>query len=178
MAEVRVTKEPKTEYLPTWFGFEAPFARNFFATSPFGFLKFFSDEANRILGYKPATTPPEVWSPAIEVKQEKGRLLVIAELPGVNFEDVKAHVVGDALVIEGERKFEKEEKRGEYFHTERRYGRFYRAIPLPEGANVEKASASFNNGVLTVALPVPEVVPKAREIPVTKGAPVKTETTH
>jgi HSP20 family protein len=112
------------------------------------------------------------------VKEEKGKLLVTAELPGVNYEDVKVHFTGDALVVEGERKYEKEEKREGYFHTERSYGRFYRAFPVPEGANAEKATARFNNGVLNVVIPIPEILPKTREIPVTEGAPVTAETTH
>jgi HSP20 family protein len=96
--------------------------------------------------------------------------LVTAELPGVSYEDVKVYFTGDALVLEGERKC--------YFHTERSYGRFYRAIPVPEGANAEKATAQFNNGVLKVVIPIPEIVSKMREIPVTEGAPSKVETTH
>jgi HSP20 family protein len=62
--------------------------------------------------------------------------------------------------------------------TERSYGRFYRTIPVPEGANADKATAQFNNGVLKVVIPIPEILPKIREIPVTEGAPAKTEATH
>jgi HSP20 family protein len=181
MAEVRVTKEPKAEYYPApgWFGFDTPFMRgNLFGMRPFSLLKYVTEEADRMFGYKPAIAPPEVWRPAIEVKEEKGRLLVTAELPGVSYEDVKVHVSGDALVVEGERKYEKEEKREGYFHTERNYGRFYRAIPMPERADTDKATASFHNGVLNVAVPVPEILPKAREIPVKEGAAAKAETAH
>jgi HSP20 family molecular chaperone IbpA len=49
---------------------------------------------------------------------------------------------------------------------------------VPEGANAEKATARFNNGVLNVVIPIPEILPKTREIPVTEGAPVTAETTH
>jgi HSP20 family protein len=112
------------------------------------------------------------------VKEEKGKLLVTAELPGVNYKDVKVHFTGDALVVEGERKYEKEEKKEGYFHTERRFGRFYRAIPMPEGASGDQATAQFNNGVLNVIIPIPEILPKTREIPVTEGAPGTAATTH
>jgi len=131
-----------------------------------------------MFGYKTAIAPPDAWRPAIEVKEDKGNLFVTAQLPGVNYKDVKVHFTGEALVVEGERKYEKEEKRGGYFHTERSYGRFYRAIPVPEGAAADKATAQFNNGVLNVVLPIPEILPKIREIPVTEGAPAKAETTH
>ena len=181
MAEVRVTKEPKTAHTETfpWFGLEAPLIRSgFFGVNPFTLMKHFTEEADRMFGYKTAIAPPDAWRPAIEVKEEKGNLLVTAELPGVKKEDVRVHVRGDALVVEGERKYEKEEKREGYFHTERSYGRFYRAIPLPELADVGKATARFNNGVLNVAIPIPEITPKTREIPVAEGAPAKAETTH
>jgi len=181
MTEVKVTKEPKTEYtgLAPWFGLNAPLIRRgFFGVNPFALMKHFTEEADRMFGYKAATAPPDAWCPAIEVKEEKGNLFVTAELPGVNYEDVKVRFTGDALVVEGERKYEKEEKREGYFHTERSYGRFYRTIPVPEGANAEKATAQFNNGVLSVVIPIPEILPKIREIPVTEGVPAKVETTH
>jgi len=182
MAEVIVTKEPKMEYATTspWFGLETPFTRGGpFGLRPFTWMKYFTEEMDRMFGYKPMTAPFGVWSPAIEVKHEKGKLLVTAELPGVKTQDLKVHVTEDALVVEGERKYEKEEKREGYFHTERSYGRFYRAIPTPAGANAEKATASFNNGVLNVVIPILEALPpKAREVPVTEGAPAKAETTH
>jgi len=181
MTEVKVTKEPKTEYseMSPKFGLEAPSIRGgFFGVNPFTLMKHFSEEVDRMFRYKTAIAPPDVWRPAIEVKEEKGDLLFTAELPGVNYGDVKVHFTGDALVVEGERKYEKDEKREGYFHTERSYGRFYRAIPVPEGADADKATARFNNGVLTVVIPVPEILTKIREIPVTEGAPAKVETTH
>ena len=181
MTEVKVTKDPKTEYteMSPWFGFEAPLIRRgFFGANPFTLMKHFTEEVDRMFGYKTAIAPPDAWRPAIEVKEDKGNLFVTAELPGVNYEDVKVHFNGEALVVEGERKYEKEEKREGYFHTERSYGRFYRAIPVPEGADADKATAKFNNGVLNVVIPIPEILPKMREIPVTEGASVKAETTH
>lgn len=106
------------------------------------------------------------WSPAVEVTEKNGHLQVHAELPGLKPEDVKIEVADDSLIIEGERKFEHEEKKKGAFRSERHYGRFYRQIPLPEGANVDQAKAEFNNGVLEVTLPVPEQKSKRREIPI------------
>jgi HSP20 family protein len=181
MAEVRITKEPKTECCEpsSRFGYGAPFMPGDpFGLRPFAWMKHFTEEMDRMFGYKTMAAPPEAWRPTIEVKEEKGNLLVTAELPGVNYEDIKVHFTGDALVVGGERKYETEEKRKGYLHTERRYGRFYRAIPMPEGANAEKATAWFNNGVLNVVIPFPEILPKTREIPVTEGAPAEAATTH
>ena len=81
MAEVRVTKEPKTEYteMSPWFGFEAPLTRgSFFGVSPFALMKHFTDEVDRVFGYKTAIAPNGAWRPAIEVKEDKGNLFVTA----------------------------------------------------------------------------------------------------
>jgi HSP20 family molecular chaperone IbpA len=124
---------------------------NPFGTDPFALMRRFAETA---------------WHPAVDVRREKGNLLVHAELPGLKKEDVKVAITGDLLEIEGERKAETEEKRSGYIHTERNYGKFYRAIALPERANADKASAEFTDGVLTITVPVPEVVRTAKEIPV------------
>ena len=176
MAEVTVTKkEPKAVEPFGWFDFESPFTRSgLFGVRPFTWMKHFTEEMDRAF----KAVPGEVWRPTIEVREEKGKLLVTAELPGMKPEDVKVHFTDGALVVEGERKFEKEEKREGYFHTERSYGRFYRAIPMPEGTDAEKATANFHNGMLEVMVPIPEMKTHTREIPVTKGEAAKTETTH
>jgi HSP20 family protein len=74
-----------------------------------------------------------------------------------------------ALIIQGERKFEEQENQRGVQRTERRYGRFYRSIPLPDGADVEQARATFQNGVLEIAVPVPAAQNKRREIPIGAG---------
>jgi HSP20 family molecular chaperone IbpA len=151
MAEARIarTENPKYEVVP----FLGPdFLRtNMFGADPFALMRRFADTA---------------WHPAIDVRREKGKLLVHAELPGLKKEDVRVAITGDLLEIEGERKLETEERRNGYVHAERNYGKFYRAIALPERANAEKASAEFTDGVLTIAIPIPEVNRTAKEIPV------------
>src|SRR5260370_40309011 len=87
MAEVRITKEPKAEYVEPspWFGLETPLMRGgLFGLRPFAFMKHFTEEMDRALGYKTMAAPPEVWRPTIEVKEEKSKLVVAAELPGAN----------------------------------------------------------------------------------------------
>jgi HSP20 family protein len=61
-------------------------------------------------------------------------------------EDVRVEVTNDQLVIQGERKYEQEENKEGLYRSERRYGHFYHAIPLPDGANTEQAKAEFKNG--------------------------------
>jgi HSP20 family protein len=174
MAQLEVKKSGggETEALTRWPGFDMPlFSGSLFHMNPFALMRRFTEEMDR--AFTGAGAEPDVWAPAIEVKQEGGKFLVSAELPGLKKEDVKVQVTGDALILEGERKQEKEEKREGYYRSERSYGRFYRSIPLPEGANLDKASAEFTNGVLEVAIPVPESKQKPREIPVQEAPKVK-----
>lgn len=72
-----------------------------------------------------------------------------------------------SLTIEGERKFETEEKKEGYFRSERSYGHFFRSVPLPETAKFEEVKAELKNGVLEMVIPVPEAKPNRRHIPVT-----------
>jgi HSP20 family protein len=95
------------------------------------------------------------WSPQVEVFEQGGRLVVRADVPGLKKEDLKVEVTNDALILQGERKQEREDTREGFYHTERSYGRFYRAIPLPQGASAEGATASFKDGVLEVSLKAP-----------------------
>lgn len=110
-----------------------------------------------------------IWVPAIEIDYKDGNLVVSAELPGLGEGDVDVQIVNDTLVIQGERKDEREEEERGARRTEIRYGRFYRAIPLPEGAQVDQARAEFNNGLLRVTIPAPQA-PNVRRIPVQAGS--------
>jgi len=173
MAEVAVVKQPKQDApeLTRWLGFETPLFRgNLFSVNPFALMKRFTEEMDQAFGHTPAAANGAAWCPVIEVKEKEGKLLVTAELPGLKKEDVKVHVDGDSLVVEGERKQEKEEKREGYYHSERSYGKFYRSIPLPEGAKTDQTAAQFNNGVLEVTVPIPEVKTKRQDVPVQEGA--------
>ncbi len=147
---------------------------DFFSADPFSMMRRFREEMDRsfarFFGGTESGSETGVWTPAIEVAQRNGQLQVHAELPGLKPEDVKIEVTDDALVIHGERKFEHEENKGGVYRSERRYGQFYREIPLPEGANVEQAKAQFNNGVLEVSLPVPEQKSNRRTIPIESGS--------
>ena len=72
------------------------------------------------------------WVPPVEVFERDRRMIVRAELPGIKKEEVAVTFVDGALTIEGERKLENEEKKNEWYRTERMYGTFARTIPLPE----------------------------------------------
>jgi HSP20 family protein len=104
--------------------------------------------------------------PQIEINERDGKLIVTADLPGMKKDDVRVEVVDNNLIIEGERRQERKEDREGYFVTERTYGKFYRAIPLPEGVNPENAKATFHDGVLELTLDTPKKKTSARAIPI------------
>jgi HSP20 family protein len=171
MAEVNVMKQakPETTDLGRWF--EAPLFRgNLFSMNPFALMKQFTEEMDRAFHRMPAAEGEKAWAPAIEVKEKEGKLVFTAELAGLRPEDVKVHIDGDTLVMEGERKHEKEEKREGYFHSERSYGKFFRSFLLPEGAKADLTAAHFNNGVLEVTVPLADVKAKRQEVPVQEAA--------
>lgn len=113
---------------------------------------------------------PAEWSPRIEVTEREGQLVVKAELPGMTKDDVSVELTDESLTIQGERRQEKKESRDGYLYNECTYGRFFRAIPLPEGAETQKATAQFVSGVLEVAMPYAHKNDKkARRIEVREG---------
>lgn len=97
-----------------------------------------------------------LWAPQVEVGQRGDRFVVRADLPGIDKDDVHVEVDNDVLTISGERRTEQQDERNGIFRSERSYGSFYRAIPLPEGVNADQCDAKFNDGVLEISLPLPK----------------------
>jgi HSP20 family protein len=93
-------------------------------------------------------------SPSIDVKEDdKGNIVVNADIPGVEKGDINITVKGDMLEISAEKKEEKEEKEEGYIRRERRYRKFYRSIPLPAEVDRDKVEAEVKDGVLTISMP-------------------------
>lgn len=88
-----------------------------------------------------------------ELEETSTDVLVRVELPGMDKDDCQVTIEGNVLYLSGEKHFERETDDSIYHVMERAYGAFQRSIPLPRHVNVEKAEASFKNGVLTVRLP-------------------------
>lgn len=103
------------------------------------------------------------WLPTVDVAETKEKLVVKADLPGVDKKDVKVSVSGDLLTIKGEKKKEEEEKDEQHYCVERYYGSFQRVIPLPANVKSDKVKANFDKGVLKVTLPKVEEA-KQKEI--------------
>lgn len=94
------------------------------------------------------------WSLLAGELEETGKdILVRVELPGMDKDECQIRIEGNVLYLSGEKRFERETNDSTYHIMERAYGAFRRAIPLPQNVNIDKAEASFKNGVLTVRLP-------------------------
>ncbi|MBT8446478.1 MAG: Hsp20/alpha crystallin family protein [Gammaproteobacteria bacterium] len=90
---------------------------------------------------------------AAEVFDSDDKIVVRLEAPGMDNEDFDIQVHDDYLVVQGEKQVEQEHRRGHYRITECAYGRFERAIPLPENVDADRATANYRNGILRVELP-------------------------
>ena len=96
------------------------------------------------------------WTPALDVYEEKDHFIVKAELPGLKKEDIEVSFHDGGLSISGERKSETKHEDAEVYPAERFFGRFQRTVTLPTPVAVDKARASYQDGVLTVTLPKTE----------------------
>lgn len=105
------------------------------------------------------------WLPTLEISEDEKAFTVKAEIPGVDPDDLDISVRGDVLELSGQKKEESEERRKGYFHSERRYGSFRRAIPLPSPVDQDAITAEYDRGVLSVRLPKAEKA-MAKRIPV------------
>lgn len=108
--------------------------------------------------------------PRIDMSETDGEVDIDAELPGLTEKDIDVTLSGDTLIIRGEKKGEREERKKNYHVSERSYGSFSRAIPLPFEADPGNVTAKFDNGVLHIAIPKPpEAAAKTAKIPVKGG---------
>jgi len=145
------------------YGFREPFG-----SGPMWMMRRFSEEMDRFFANSISRFRggEGMWSPAIEVRERDGNLEITAELPGMKKEDLKVECTDEGLIIEGEKHQEHQETEGEFFRSERSYGRFYRRIPLPAGVEPDKVRAEFKDGILRVSVPVPEGKRQGRSVPI------------
>ena len=89
----------------------------------------------------------------LDVKETAKEYVITAELPGVKPHDVELKIVGDNLILHGEKHAEKEEKESNYYRLERSYGSFQRILPIPVNVDRDAIQATTNHGVLRISLP-------------------------
>jgi HSP20 family protein len=158
---------------------------------PFALMRRFSEEMDRLFGDfgtgrswleapggRGLGFPQAQWAPPIEiferdnqlvVRADLNQLVVRADLPGLSKDDIEIETTDNMLTIAGERREEREETRGGYRHSERRYGRFSRSISLPEGVNAEDVRAAFENRVLEITVPMPQRERREQRIAIQEG---------
>jgi HSP20 family protein len=106
------------------------------------------------------------WIPAVDVKEEENRFLIIADVPGVEPADIKVHMEKGMLSIEGERHEEHKEEKEGYKRIERVSGSFNRRFNLPDTADADNITAKSRNGTLEISIPKREAPSKSRRITV------------
>lgn len=105
------------------------------------------------------------WSPAVDIKEEAGRFLITADVPGVDPKNIEITMDNGVLTIKGERQSEAREEKEGYKRVERVSGTFYRRFSLPDTADAERIEAKGKDGVLEVILPKHEkVLPRKIEV--------------
>lgn len=93
------------------------------------------------------------WAPAVDIKEEDDRFLVLADIPGVDPDDIEVSMENGILSIKGERKSEHTEEKEGYKRIERSYGSFHRRFTLPESADPDGIAAKSKHGALEVIIP-------------------------
>lgn len=112
------------------------------------------------------------WAPPVDIAEEKDRIVITAELPGFQEDQIDIQSENGMLTLRGERKFEKEHDGKSYHRVERSYGQFVRSFSLPNNVDREKIKADFSNGLLRVELPKREDA-KPRTIRISAGGAEK-----
>ena len=107
------------------------------------------------------------WAPAVDIKEDDKAFTLLADIPGVDPDDIEVTMEKGVLTIKGERQSEKKTEEENYKRVERQYGVFYRRFTLPDSANAEGIEAHSEHGVLKITIPKQEVA-QSRRISVKK----------
>jgi len=131
--------------------------------------RFFREVFSPVSGEGEVST--RTWAPPVDIYENGDSVVLKAELPGINPDDVEIRVEDNTLYLKGERKFEKDVKEQNYHRVERSYGTFTRSFSLPNSVDADKVVANYKDGVLTLTMPKKEEAkPKTIKINVSKAA--------
>jgi HSP20 family protein len=119
----------------------------------------FQTDINRVFdaffGGRTANGVTRRWVPAMDLAETDDHLVLKADLPGLDADDVEIEVQDGVLTVSGDRKTEHESSSNGYHRVERSYGRFSRSLSLPQGIDAGQVQAEFDKGVLEVRIPKP-----------------------
>jgi HSP20 family protein len=119
------------------------------------------------------------FAPAVDVYEDEHKVTLKIEVPGIDEKDIDVRVENNTLTVHGERRIEKEEKEENYRRVERQYGSFTRNFNLPPTVDTENVSATYDKGVLKIALPKKaEAKPKQIKVNVGSGKSLEGKTTE
>lgn len=131
--------------------------------SPFDEFQRFYDDINRFFGRSLAESGQGLdlpffghRGPAVDLSETQNEIVLHAEIPGVNPDDLDITITEDSITLRGEVKQEINADERGYRRVERRYGSFYRSIPFPSMVKHDQATASYRNGILEVRIPKAE----------------------
>lgn len=94
-----------------------------------------------------------MFTPAMDIYEDDNNFVASIEVPGMEPDDIEINVSGNTLTVSGEKKEESESRREGVYRSERRYGRFFRALELPDGVDADNVAAEYDNGVLKLRIP-------------------------
>jgi HSP20 family protein len=95
-------------------------------------------------------------SPAVDIFEKDGKVVIKAELPGMDKKDISLDIQNDVLTLRGRRQYENEVKEENFYRKEMSHGTFERSFTLPTGVDADRVTAEFKDGILTVEVPSPE----------------------
>ena len=107
--------------------------------------------------------------PSVDVYEDEHNTTLKIEVPGIDEKDIEVRIENNTLTVQGERRFEKEEKEENYRRIERQYGSFTRTFTLPNTLDTESVSADYDKGVLNIKL-AKKAEAKPRQIKVNAGS--------
>jgi HSP20 family protein len=117
-------------------------------------MAFLQNRLNRFFDW--GSDGMQIWSPAVDVFEKDGKMVIKAELPGLEKKDISVDFKDGVLTLKGERCSENEVKEESYYRKEIASGSFTRSFALPADTDPEKITAEFANGLLTIEVPKPE----------------------
>ena len=135
------------------------------------FLERVLDDAFRQPGAADASSVvTSQWAPRVDIREEAREFVILADLPGVAPEAIDVQMENGILTIKGERRDEAGAQGGNCSLVERVHGTFHRRFALPDSADPDGITASYENGVVTVIIPVAEKA-KPRKVEISATAP-------
>ena len=102
------------------------------------------------------------WVPSVDITENDDAFTILADIPGVDPNEIEISMDKGVLSIKGERKSETVEEKENYRRVERQSGQFYRRFTLPDSADAEKIEAKSEHGVITITIPKQEVAVSRR----------------